>query len=138
MNLSAVAPTAALGVALSGCATIVEGTTQSVSVNSAPVQGAQCSLTNSQGTWYVNTPGSVVVHKTKTDLDITCNKQGYAPGHIVSPSHFAKTTAGNVILGGAVGLGVDAISGANYYYDNPIYIPLGAELASGQPSSPFP
>jgi hypothetical protein len=138
MKLSAVAAAAALGVAASGCATIVEGTTQSVSVNTTPVQGAQCVLTNSQGTWYATTPGSVVVHKTKTDLDITCNKDGYGPGHAVAASRFAKTTAGNVIAGGVVGLGVDAISGANFYYDSPIYVPLGPNLASGEASSPFP
>ena len=61
-------------VSLSGCATIVQGTTQSVSVSSKPENGAQCELKNSQGTWYVLTPGSVTVHKTKTDLNVFCKK----------------------------------------------------------------
>jgi hypothetical protein len=129
----------AVGFALSGCATIVEGTTQSLSVNTIPADGAKCTLTNSQGTWYVTTPGSVTVHKTKTDLDVTCIKQGFQPGHLMAVSHFGATTAANVIAGGIVGIGVDAASGANYHYDNPISVPLGAPdpaAAAQTPATP--
>jgi hypothetical protein len=126
MKVTVIAALAALGAAVSGCATIIEGTTQSVSVNTTPKQGAACTLTNSQGTWYVTSPGSVTVHKTKTDLDVTCRKDGYEPGHVVATSHFGATTAGNIIAGGVVGIGVDAASGANFYYDSLINVPLGA------------
>ncbi|MFL5239060.1 MAG: hypothetical protein ACJ8EL_15950 [Rhizomicrobium sp.] len=138
MKLSAVAALAALGAAVSGCATIVEGTTQSVSVNTAPIIGAQCTLINSQGSWYTTSPGSVVVQKTKTNLDVTCQKDGYQPGHVVAISHFGKTTAANVIAGGAIGLGVDAMSGADFHYDDPIVVPLGVKAANGQITSLFP
>jgi len=130
MKLSAVAAVAALGAAVSGCATIIEGTTQSVSVNTTPVQGSQCTLINSQGTWYLTTPGSAVVHKTKTDLDVTCNHPGYQPGHVAAVSHFGATTAGNILAGGVIGVGVDAASGANYHYDSPIYVTLGSSTGS--------
>jgi hypothetical protein len=142
MKLLAIAAIAALGAALSGCATIIQGTTQSVSVNTVPEGGAQCTLTNSQGTWYVVSPGSVTVHKTKTDLDVTCNKPGYEPGHVLAKSHFGGTTAGNLIAGGVVGIGVDAASGANFYYDSPIEVVLGPRLAGGAAatsySAPYP
>jgi hypothetical protein len=121
---------AALGAALSGCATIVEGTTQSVSVNTTPEQGAACTLTNSQGTWYVTSPGSTTVHKTKTDMDVTCQKDGYQSGHVVAVSHFGGTTFANVIAGGVVGVGVDAASGANYSYDSPINVALGQKMSA--------
>jgi ABC-type Fe3+-hydroxamate transport system substrate-binding protein len=123
---------AAAAVVLSGCATIVEGTTQSVSVNTSPADGAQCTLVNSQGTWYVTTPGSTTVHKTKTDLDVTCTKPGYQPGHVVATSHFGATTAANVIAGGVIGIGVDAASGANYHYDSPIMVSLVPESGGAQ------
>ena len=139
MNFLRCAAVAALGILSSGCATQVEGTTQSVSVTTTPQEGAQCTLTNSQGTWFVTSPGSVVVHKTKTDLNITCQKDGYLPGHIVAPSHFGATTAANVaggIPGVVVGGVVDAASGANYSYDNLITVPLGAPAdANGVPPS---
>jgi hypothetical protein len=138
MKLPAVAAVAALGVALSGCATIIEGTTQPVSVSTTPEEGAACTLTNSEGTWYLTSPGSTTVHKTKNDMTIDCTKSGFEPGHVVAISHFGGTTAGNILLGGIVGLGVDAASGANYHYDNPITVPLGAPTTAtpAAPSAP--
>jgi hypothetical protein len=135
MNLTAFAAVAALGIALSGCATIIDGTTQAVSVNTTPEEGASCTLVNSQGTWYLTSPGSTTVHKTKTDLDITCTKPGYKPGHIVATSHFTGKTAGNVLLGAGAGLVIDAASGANFKYDPLITVPLGERDASQAPIS---
>src|SRR4051812_27497872 len=66
MKVHHFAAVAALGISVSGCATIIEGTTQPLAVASLPEQGAQCSLQNSQGTYLITTPGTVIVHKTKT------------------------------------------------------------------------
>ncbi|MGH6872715.1 MAG: hypothetical protein ACREHE_14530 [Rhizomicrobium sp.] len=126
MKLSSLAALALAGVALSGCATVIQGTTQSVSVNTASVEGAQCTLTSSEGTWYVTTPGSVTVHKTKNDLDAVCKKDGYQDATATIPSKFGATTLGNVILGGGVGIIVDAASGANYSYPQSTTIPMAA------------
>ncbi len=131
MKFTGIAAVAAFGVALSGCATIIDGTTQSVSVNTKPEEGAGCTLTNSQGTWYLTSPGSTIVHRTKTDLDVTCTKAGYKPGHVVAVSHFTGKTAANLLLSPGPGLVIDAASGANYKYDNPINVPLG-ERETGQ------
>ncbi len=126
MKLSQLGAVLALGVAVSGCATIIQGTTEPVSVSSLPEQGAQCTLKNSEGVWYITTPGSAVVHKTKNDMTVDCTKAGFAPGHLLANSHFGGTTAGNIIAGGVIGMGVDAASGANYYYDSPLTVMLGA------------
>src|SRR5215472_6591915 len=125
MNIKNVAAIAALGVAVSGCATIVDGTKQSVSVSTTPVQGADCTLTNSEGTWYLTSPGSVEVHKTKNDMTVTCKKDGFQPGSQVAVSNFGGMTFGNIVAGGVIGAGVDAASGANYSYNTPIVVPLG-------------
>jgi hypothetical protein len=123
---------------LSGCATIIDGTTQPVSVNTTPQDGAKCTLVNSQGTWYVTTPGSTTVHKTKNDMTVSCTKDGFAGGETLAKSHFGGATAGNVIAGGIVGIGIDAASGANYYYNSPITVDLGAStspVAAAAPST---
>jgi hypothetical protein len=130
MKIRAIAAMAALSAALSGCATIVDGSSQSVSVSTTPAQGAACILKNSEGEWYLTSPGSVTVHKTKNDLAVDCKRDGYQPGHMVATAHFGGATFGNIVLGGGVGAIVDAASGANYYYDNPITVPLG------EPSTP--
>lgn len=114
----------ALGFAVSGCATVINGTTQSVAVNTTPVDGAMCALTNSQGTWYVTTPGTVEVHKTKTDLMIDCTKDGYSEAKADIAPTFQATTVGNVLAGGIIGVAVDAASGANYEYPSPIAVPM--------------
>jgi TonB family protein len=128
----------AAATALSGCATIIQGTTEPVSVATTPEQGAQCELKNSEGVWYLTSPGTTTVHKTKNDLLIDCTKPGFEPGHAVAVSHFGGTTVANVIAGGVIGIGVDAASGANYYYDSPITVALGASAQTASTGAPAP
>lgn len=110
----------ALVIALSGCATIVKGTTQSISIKTPPVDGAKCTLVNSEGTWFLTSPGTVTVHKTKNDLKVDCVMEGYESATATIAPTFNKTTFANVIAGGLVGVAVDAASGANYEYP-PVY-----------------
>jgi len=110
----------ALALVLSDCATIVKGTTQSISIKTPPIDGAKCTLVNTEGTWFLTSPGSVVVHKTKNDLHVDCVKDGYENASTTIAPEFKTTTLGNVIAGGLVGVAVDAASGANYEYP-PVY-----------------
>jgi hypothetical protein len=138
MKVCAAAAIAALGMALAGCATVVDGSHQSVSVSTTPVQGAACTLTNTEGTWYLTSPGSVDVHKTKNDLTVSCAKDGFQAGSQVAVSKFGGATFGNIILGGGVGAIVDAASGANYYYDSPMIVPLGEPKSAPAAEKPAP
>ncbi|HEX4302350.1 MAG TPA: hypothetical protein VHZ78_06125 [Rhizomicrobium sp.] len=124
MKLQSIAALAALGIALSGCASIVEGTTQMVQVATPPVDGAACTLSSSQGVYTVTTPGSVKVHKTKDDMKVVCKKDGYQDGTTVVLSHFNGATAGNLLLGGVVGMAVDASTGANYNFPDAVSVPM--------------
>ena len=78
---------------------------------------------------------TVTAHKTKNDLNISCTKAGYADGKQVAVSHFGGATFGNIIAGGIIGAGVDAASGANYYYDSPITVPMGEPAPPPTPSA---
>mgnify|MGYP001599623528 CR=1 FL=1 len=115
---------AAGAMSLGGCATITRGKTDSVSVTSVPVDGAKCSLKNGVGEWYLTTPGSADVHKSKTDLQIDCTRDGYEPAHVTMQSHFEGMTAGNLIIGGVIGIGIDAASGAMNHYDKAAQVTL--------------
>jgi hypothetical protein len=136
MKFSNAAALAALGFALSGCASIVTGTTQMIAVSSPPVEGASCSLTSSEGTVNVVTPGSVKVHKTKSDLHVVCNKDGYKEGSAVLVSHFNGATVGNVILGGGIGLIVDASTGANFTFPDKVEVPMESLAGPATPPTP--
>jgi uncharacterized protein YceK len=115
-----------LGFALlTGCASIVNGTNQSVSVNTAPTRGAMCSLENDKGKWYVNqTPGSVTVHRSYKDLVVNCQKQGYQANQKKIVSKTKGMAFGNIVFGGVIGAGVDMADGSAYDYPADIQIPL--------------
>lgn len=102
---------------LSGCASIVSGTNQSISVVTPPTTGAMCSLSNNKGNWFINkTPGSVTVHQSYNDLNVSCNKKGYLPASQKVKSKTKAMAFGNAIFGGVIGAGVDVASGAAYKY----------------------
>lgn len=118
---------------LTGCASIVSGTTQIISVNTSmagqPVDGAKCTLTNSKGTFYVTTPGTVPVHRAHGDLAVTCAKDALPTGIATVKSSIKGMAAGNILFGGAIGVAVDASSGAAYDYPETLHILMGQSIA---------
>ena len=109
--------------ALVGCSSIVEGTSQDITVNTSP-SGADCSLErNGIAIARVNpTPGSAYVKKTKDDIIIKCNKTGYKEASYFNKSDVAGATVGNVLLGGGIGWIIDSASGADNKYESPVNI----------------
>lgn len=119
------------GLSLTGCATIMEGTGQSVAVSTTPA-GAQCDASHA-GTHLgtvAATPGSLRIDKSKNDLQVTCAKNGYQRASSSYSPGFVGTTFGNLLVGGVVGVVVDAASGANYTYPKEVHMDL-APIAPG-------
>ena len=116
---------AALAISLfSGCASIVSGVNQSVTVDTPGCAAASCKLTNDKGEWAVTSPGSVVVHRAYAPLMIVCAKEGYISG-VASVNSATKGMAfGNLLFGGIIGAGVDAGTGAAYDYPTSIMVPM--------------
>lgn len=116
LGLAAIAVLASL----TGCASIVSGTNQVVSVETrAPagtVSGASCKLQNEKGVYYVTTPGTVTVHRAYGDMTVTCDKTGLPTTVATFKSSTKGMLAGNILFGGAIGAGVDIASGAAYDY----------------------
>jgi len=71
-----------ISILATGCASVTGSTNQPVTLTARhegkPIKGAECSLTNDKGKWYVTTPGSVVIRKAYGDLAINCKKNQYA------------------------------------------------------------
>ena len=109
----------------SGCATIVKGSSQGVTVKTDP-PGANCELSkNGKSVGIVNpTPGTVQLGKGASALDVICKKSGYLDANAKLPSSFQAWTLGNAILGGVVGIVVDAGSGAMHEYQPEISMRL--------------
>ncbi len=109
---------------MSGCASIVSGQNQSVSVDTPGCSPANCQLTNDKGTWFVTTPGSVTVRRAYGSLTVACTKEGYTPVTSVVASSTKAMAFGNIILGGVIGAGVDMGTGAAYDYPELISVAL--------------
>ena len=106
-------------VILSSCASITESKNQSMSVTTGDVTGAMCTLSNSKGSYYVTTPGSVMVRNACDQLAISCTKKGYVPANPAAGTikDKAKSMAwGNIIFGGIIGIAVDRSTGAGCSY----------------------
>lgn len=126
--------------ALTGCATVTEGTSEPLSIvamcNGRPVTGAACKLANDKGTWYAHTPGSVVVHKSYQDLMATCtDQQAIGTARIKSSSNGGVW--GNILAGGVIGYAVDRSNGAGFNYPTSLSVEMDGPCpgAALQPST---
>lgn len=122
-------------IALTGCSTVINGTKQSISLETPPAKDARCNLTNNKGKWYVSsTPGSVVVHRSNKPLIVNCEKEGYKTTTQTVHSEAKAAVAGNILLGGIVGAGVDMADGAAFRYPNLISVPMQKEVGTSSKS----
>jgi hypothetical protein len=112
MNIGRIAAVTALGLAAAGCATIIRGTKQEFAIISEP---PSATATLSTGQTCV-TPCNLKLPR-KEAFDVTLTLDGYEPAtaHVNSGWSRGGTqtfVVGNIILGGLVGMGVDASNGA--------------------------
>lgn len=94
---------------LSGCATIVKGTTQNVPVASDPDKADVIADGQQMG----QTPIDLKLQRKRDHL-ITISKTGFQSKSIAVTKSVGGAVWGNIIAGGLIGWGVDATSGAQY------------------------
>lgn len=94
---------------LTGCATIISGSNQKVNVNSTP-SGAMARV---DGNLAGVTP-TIFTLERKVDHTVEISKVGYRTATVILRHTMNGATAGNILAGGFIGIGVDAISGAMY------------------------
>jgi hypothetical protein len=103
----------ACAVALTGCATITRGSNDAWEVSSDP-GGAKVETSN--GHQCPATPCAIRMPR-KSEFTATVTKDGYKLATITvthkTAGAGAAGVAGNVLLGGVIGLGVDVYSGAS-------------------------
>lgn len=105
-------------IAFAGCSTITKGTTQAVMISTPGADGATCRLFSPAfGERTLVTPASLVVEKSQHSIQITCSKRCFTNGSGLISSELEVMTAGNLVVGGVIGLGVDAATGAMHHYN---------------------
>ncbi len=106
---------------VSSCATAIKGTEETVTIETDP-QGAACDLMRDGEVVALvdQSPGAVEVERSESDIEVRCRLDGYevAEGRLVAGTNNA--TMGNLVLGGLIGMAVDAASGANNEYPESI------------------
>lgn len=124
---------------LCGCASIVSGSNQSLSVETraeaGSFSGANCRLFNNKGTWFVTSPGSTTVNRSFEDLSVQCEKDGFEPGLLTVKSTTKGMAFGNILFGGIIGAGVDISTGAAYDYPPLITVIMGKSGTAGNPET---
>ena len=123
---------AAVAAALGGCATVTRGTTSQVTITSEPA-GAEAR--SSLGHACTATPCTWEVSR-KSEFVVNFSKEGYADLQVPVSTRIAGAGAagfaGNVIVGGLIGMGVDAATGSTLdHYPNPVLASLVQHRKAG-------
>lgn len=125
MKVQKLALALVMGAAATGCATITRGTAQDFTVESTPTGAA---ISTSNGFECAATPCTFRMQR-KHGFTVTATMDGYHPAEATVTSEMSAAggagMAGNVLIGGLIGVGVDATSGAtNDLRPNPLHLVL--------------
>lgn len=146
MKASCISVALVASLGLSACASITGDTVQSVRVETrladgTEVRDADCELFNEYGSFRVKSPGSVMIRRSATDLNISCRKESLpnADGKAVSRANGGMF--GNIIFGGGIGAIIDHNKGTAYTYPQWLQMVFGKLISfdrsddkDGQPS----
>ena len=111
-------------IGLAGCGSIARGTSENVAINATP-SGASIQTSNG---FKCDTTCNIKVSR-KDDFTVTAAYPGYQSETVQVKRKVsgggAAGMAGNILLGGVIGIGVDAATGAALdHYPNPVNINL--------------
>lgn len=118
-----------------GCATIMKGTEQDISIQSNPSNAkVVVKTTGGVEVWNGVTPATVKLSKKK-EYVVTVQLSGYKDATVQITQSFEAWAIGNLICGGVVGIVVDAVDGAIWKLEpDQIMVTLStALLENGEP-----
>jgi hypothetical protein len=124
---------AAVVLALTGCASIVNDSTHGMKLETKTatgefVKGAECKLSNDYGSTSARSGDTVQVRRSSKDMDIVCTQPGQPDAKARAISRANAGLAGNIIFGGAVGAIIDHSKGTAYTYPTWVQMIFGQTL----------
>lgn len=142
MKLTKIISVALGATLLAGCASIMDGSTQSVSIqpmqNGVIARDTTCTITNSKGSWVVPGGASVVVKKARADLNVSCVDNATQHTGVATGSRSTKVgyAVANFILWDLCTISciIDFGSGSIYEYPTQVIVPM-PNPAMSQPSA---
>lgn len=101
---------------ITGCASIIHGKLQKISVNTAP-SGANVEATSGEGDPVrCTTPGVLELDRSRPGYVLHIEKVGYKDIDVVLKRGIDPWFWGNIIIGGIIGIMVDMSSGSAYKF----------------------
>lgn len=118
---------------LSGCATITKDANQSVQIetytaDNTPIKGVKCTARNDRGEWSTYTPGTVSVHRSGENLQVSCAIENNPDGRGTLISRANGGMYGNILIGGGIGAIIDHNKGTAYTYPSWVKVMMGQNL----------
>lgn len=122
-------------LALTGCNTMTERTTQVMHIDSENTTGVNCMLETPKAKYQILTPGKIRVQRAPYKMVITCEKEGYQPTVLnIEPGITAANTFWNIFNGYLPGTAYDIESRSIWDYPEHLVVtmhelpPLPAEV----------
>lgn len=133
LNYTKLIVAASVAALATGCASIVNDTTQPMKIETlAPdgksVAGADCTLSNDYGQTTMRSGATTQVRRSSKDLDIVCKDLGRPDAVARAISRANAGMAGNIILGGGIGAIIDHSKGTAYTYPTWVQLQFGKTL----------
>lgn len=124
---------AVAAVLCTGCASILNDTSQPMKIETrradgTQVEGADCQLTNDYGPASGKSGATLTVRRSSKDLDIVCKDPAHpdATGRAISRANAGL--AGNILFGGGIGAIIDHTKGTAYTYPTWVQLTFGRAL----------
>ena len=117
---------------LTGCASVTHGTTQAIKIETRTasgqvIEGAECKLANDKSEAVTLSGQSVPVKRSGGNLSIHCTQEGQPPAGGQAVSRVNGGMVGNIILGGLIGVAVDASNGSGFNYPSWMQLVFGEQ-----------
>ena len=116
----------ALALALSGCATVVDGAYQDITLTSN-AEGATCSIVQN-GVEVVPAspvPSTHTIAKNAGNLNVSCAADGYEPATVaLMAGKHPMAVTGIALTGALINVGTDALTSSWHEYQDRAYIHL--------------
>lgn len=120
-------------LALTGCASIVNDSTQPMKIETKSssgqaVAGAECKISNDYGSISAKSGDTAQVRRSSKDLDITCKHPDNPEAVARAISRANAGLAGNILFGGGIGAIIDHNKGTAYTYPTWVQLVFGKSL----------
>ncbi|MDE6250469.1 MAG: hypothetical protein K2M34_02440 [Alphaproteobacteria bacterium] len=110
---------------LAGCATIVDGGPDTINLMTSDGSRVQAQVNSKSGTQQVTLPTLISVPKSCSDVTIQVIESDKIQQSVaVASSSVNPWGLGNIVLGGLIGLAVDAMTGDICTYSNSVVVPV--------------